>query len=150
MADDDALRMNSFEHEDAFAGGEDCVCRGGKCPRREGCVFWVNKQMRDSGSSLFVSELGFSSLKSGDCEVISETSGPRELINNNDITAVIVQILMRDIDHLDFLENIPSLQFYRADRLTDAGVKGNKLKVTATEEPLGLIPMYVPWRGTRI
>ena len=70
--------------------------------------------------------------------------------NNNNITAVIVQILMRDIDHLDFLENIPSLQFYRADRLTDAGVKGTKLKVTATEEPLGLIPMYVPWRGTRI
>ena len=150
VSEDDAVRSNSFQHEDAFAGDEDCVCRGGKCPRRDGCIFWVNKQLRDSGSSLYVSEKGFSTLSTGDCEIIAETAGPRELLNTGSTSAVFIEILIKDLDQADMIEDIPSLQFYRADRLEGAGLKGNKLKVTASTEPLGLIPMYVPWRGSRI
>jgi hypothetical protein len=157
VEDDDIKKITSFEHEDAFAGGGDCVCRGGVCPRREGCVFWVNKQMRESGASLFVSEKGYSQLSIGDVELIQETAGPRELIHlpkskedDSSSSAVIIQVLLRDIDQADMIEDVPSLQFYRADRLEGAGVEGNKLKVTATYEPLGLVPMYIPWRGTKI
>ena len=150
VSEDDALKGTSFQHEDAFAGDEDCVCRGGKCPRRDGCIFWVNKQLRDSGSSLYVSEHGFSTLATGDSEVVAETAGPRELINTGSTSAVFIEILIKDLDQADMIEDIPNVQFYRADRLTGAGVKGNKLKVTASSEPLGLIPMYVPWRGARI
>ena len=150
LEDEDALKINSFQHEDAFAGDEDCVCRGGKCPRREGCIFWVNKKLRDSGSSLFVSEQGFVELSAGHCEVIPESAGPRELINSSANSAVFIEVLIKDLDQADMIEDVPSLQFYRADRVVGAGVKGNKLKVTATDEPLGLIPMYIPWRGLKL
>ena len=150
LEDEDALKINSFQHEDAFAGDEDCVCRGGKCPRREGCIFWVNKQLRDSSSSLYVSERGFIELPAGYCEVIPESAGPRELINSSANSAVFIEVLIKDLDQADMIEDVPSLQFYRADRVVGAGVKGNKLKVTATDEPLGLIPMYIPWRGLKL
>lgn len=147
VEDEDVMQINSFQHEDAFAGDEDCVCRGGRCPRRDSCIFWVNKQLRDSGSSLFVSERGLSELSAGHCEFIPESAGPRELINSSAISAVLIEVLIKDLDAADMIEDVPSLQFYRADRLTGAGVKGNKLKVTATDEPLGLLPMHMPWRG---
>jgi hypothetical protein len=150
--------ITSFQkHDLAFASGdEDCVCRGGTCPRRESCIFWVQKQMRESGSSLFVSEKGYKYISAGDLEVIPETDGPREMINiaENDNSesnsAIFLQVLIKDLDAADFIEETPSIQFYRADRLDNAGVFGNKLKVTATTEPLGLVPMHVPWRGTKI
>mmetsp|Transcript_29778 Transcript_29778/g.28476 ORF Transcript_29778/g.28476 Transcript_29778/m.28476 type:complete len:289 (-) Transcript_29778:501-1367(-) len=150
--------ITSFQkHDLAFASGdEDCVCRGGTCPRRESCIFWVQKQMRESGSSLFVSEKGYKYISAGDLEIIPETDGPREMINiaeNDDSennSAIFLQVLIKDLDAADFIEETPSIQFYRADRLDNAGVVGNKLKVTATTEPLGLVPMHVPWRGTKI
>lgn len=38
---------------------DDCVCRGGICPRRFGCPFWVEKQQRDAASGLiFVAPVG--------------------------------------------------------------------------------------------
>ena len=33
------------------------VCRGGTCPRRYGCVFWVEKRLRDASSALAVQEI---------------------------------------------------------------------------------------------
>ena len=150
IEDDDLVRSNSFQHEDAFAGDEDCVCRGGKCPRREGCIFWVNKMMRDSGSSLYASEQGFSELTTGYCELIPESAGPRELINNSVYPAVLIEALIKDIDQADMIEDVPTLQYYRADRLVGAGVKGSKLKLKANDEPLGLIPMHIQWRGVKV
>ena len=150
VEDDDLVRSKSFEHEDAFAGDEDCVCRGGKCPRREGCIFWVNKMMRDSGSSLYASEQGSRELATGHCELIPESAGPRELINNSIYSAVLIEALLKDIDQVDMIEDVPTLQYYRADRLVGAGVKGSKLKLKANDEPLGLIPMHIQWRGVKI
>jgi PCO_ADO len=150
VEDDDLVRSKSFEHEDAFAGDEDCVCRGGKCPRREGCIFWVNKMMRDSGSSLYASEQGSCELATGYCELIPESAGPRELINNSIYPAVLIEALLKDIDQADMIEDVPTLQYYRADRLVGAGVKGSKLKLKANDEPLGLIPMHIQWRGVKV
>ena len=56
----------------------------------------------------------------------AETAGPRELINTGSTSAVFIEILIKDLDQADMIEDIPTLQFYRADRLTGAGVKGNK------------------------
>ena len=149
VTDDELLNSKSFSHEDAFAGEDDCVCRGGKCPRRDGCIFWVNKMLRDSDSSLFVTERGYTTVGAGECEMIQDTVGPRELINSGQTSAIYIDILMKDLDQADMIEDVPVLQYYRADRVDGAGVKGNKLKVYASNEPLGLIPMYVPWRGNR-
>ena len=150
VEDDDLVSSNSFQHEDAFAGDEDCVCRGGKCPRREGCIFWVNKMMRDSGSSLYASERGSCELTAGYCELIPESAGPRELMNNSIYPAVLIEALIKDIDQADMIEDVPSLQYYRADRLVGAGVRGSKLKLKANDEPLGLIPMHIQWRGVKV
>jgi hypothetical protein len=159
---------SAFAYEDAFAGEDDCVCRGGKCPRREGCIFWVNKMLRDSASSLLVEERGLRQLEVGDITVYESEVGPRELLNsplpqsannrpisgvagNKQESAIYLEVLMKDPEVFDRRDDIvPRLQYYLADRVDGAGVKGNRLRVTATDSPLGVLPMHIPWRGQPI
>jgi hypothetical protein len=149
----------SFFYEDAFAGEEDCVCRGGRCPRREGCVFWVNKQLRDSASSLIVEERGFSTFPLDRSILFDTETGPREFINGGKAdkqpgTAVLFEAFLKDAEVAERGAGagglIPDIQYYLADRLDCAGTMGAKLKVTAVKDPLGVMPMHVPWRGEAI
>jgi hypothetical protein len=132
-----ASAARAFAHEDVFARGEDeaedCVCRGGRCPRREGCVFWVNKRLRDAAASLAVQERGLRLLSPADPAptVWPEDAGPREYLRvgpddntavygsggtvatsgaDNGGAAVFLEVYVKNAEEADFIEPAPPLQ----------------------------------------
>ena len=135
--DASASAARAFAHEDVFARGEDeaedCVCRGGRCPRREGCVFWVNKRLRDAAASLAVQERGLRLLSPADPAptVWPEDAGPREYLRvgpddntavygsggtvatsgaDNGGAAVFLEVYVKNAEEADFIEPAPPLQ----------------------------------------
>jgi len=138
--DASASAARAFAHEDVFARGEDeaedCVCRGGRCPRREGCVFWVNKRLRDAAASLAVQERGLRLLTPSDPTptVWPEDAGPREYLRvgpdntaaaaavagpggtvatsgaDNGGAAVFLEVYVKNAEEADFIEPAPPLQ----------------------------------------
>lgn len=125
-----------ISHEDAFAesAGDDCVCRGGICPRRNGCIFWVEKQLRN--------QKGYMIGKMNNCIVDSKLAPyctfedaniiqPREFTNKQDEATVFVELLIKEDDFNSSLK--PNLiQYYRINSADNSGVH-----LYSCEFPLG-------------
>ena len=140
--------------EDAFALsiGEDCVCRGGICPRRHGCVFWVEKQLRDKNGYMIGQMKETVTTNHDDDKVyfaFQDTFNiqPREFLNNEKYPAVIIEILGKE-DDFDFVNIVSNMQYYRADVNDKSGrhcvsSSDSDVIVYSSEVPLGPAPIQL-------
>lgn len=73
------LTEGEEDYDDGEGEGEDeslddCVCRGGRCPRRWGCKFWVETMSKRIGVRVFASQRSSSLLSpSDDCVCLTGT-----------------------------------------------------------------------------
>ena len=146
-----------FRTEDAFAqGDDDCVCRGGMCPRRYGCVFWVEKKLRDENGYIVGNTKQERVLKTNDVYSYDTNQiSPHQFVTR-DSPAILLQILINDqYDELVNPTEIKTLQYFRVqNKVTNSQPVSSSIRHTeesssiilySTEEPLGYTPAHVPW-----
>ena len=132
---------------------DDCVCRGGRCPRQYGCSFWVEKQLQDSKKYL-LTELREETLDVNVVASRKQCNGPRELQLWPDAAASASASLVLELLHVEegVGDSIPNTLFYRrveVKRLFEGDEqKAKKIyKVTSAGDAFGLSPMSItlPW-----
>eukprot|EP01041_Mallomonas_annulata_P013940 gene13940-29672_t len=144
--ENECIQKNNYvdvSHEDVFAQGtDDCVCRGGKCPRRHGCIFWVEKQMRDNGAYLKGKIQHRKLYKSNSNFNFQDTETiPREYITNENPSAIVEIIINEE----ELIQDVPHIQYYKTDKILNSLSVGDEVSVFATDNPLGYIPSNIPW-----
>jgi hypothetical protein len=153
VLDDLSPKPSYLKNLDAFAiGDDDCVCRGGMCPRRYGCAFWVEKQVRDNGA-YFIAKEENTVLDSTSTDIANYSfhDGPREYAAFEEPTAVLELFSEIEADVLDRSSLPGQLLYYTATCLTDpSGQQTSTYKVQSSLAPLGYAPMHVPYNGPDI
>ena len=144
-----SMNKNSvkFSYEDAFAGSDDCVCRGGRCPRREGCIFWVQKKLRDNGSFFTIKDNGFIYITyDSEPDIVPHSNLPQEYDAVDDMV-VFISVLLKD----ESLETqlTYDYHYYRSDRILpvryDQYNMGQLYRIVPSDQPLGPSPIFVTY-----
>ena len=133
---------------DAFAGEEDCVCRGGRCPRRHGCSFWVEKQLRDKGAYFVANQRLFSLSRESESLSLSFPQGPKAFYGEG--SSALLELFDLDEEMADTNNEYSSqtMLYYTSSALVDRSHRSAPLfKVTSSTTPLGYPPVHVPYRG---
>ena len=142
-----------FAFEDAFASQvDDCVCRGGQCPRRQGCSFWLEKKMRDEGVSLIVKD--YRNCNSDYNGIFDVATNVRCIPHEAGICSYAAPVEQAAILSVLVQENYgdsPLIQYYRADRIiapqssssAAAAEDGVLYRLFASDRPLGIQPVHM-------
>ena len=132
--------VGSIEDDGFIENSEDdCVCRGGMCPRQYGCVFWVEKQLRDKGK-YYLAELSETTVEGAHSVTRRQDVGPRELLNLQDRPAVLLELLTAEEDVQ--ADSIEMFRYYHNSLVESSGGR-RQYKVTASTQPVGSSPMYI-------
>ena len=145
--DIDAEEDNDGCIQDGFitTGGEDdCVCRGGICPRRRGCKFWVEHMARKAAiklrgvrrpSELLTDVSQFRLFK-------SDSSGPYELSSVNGAAAyleVLVPDEMEGVEHEEIA--LDTTHYHLLEALEDR--QGMRVQLMSTVPPGVATPSFM-------
>ena len=117
----------------------DCVCRGGICPRRFGCPFWVDYQLRTKGKYLLSRR---KHTNFGDTMFIRrQDQGPREYKNVGGDNSIILELLQVQEDVTNEAK-LTTQYYHRAKSLDNSNGNTEQLiyKVTTQEKPFGILP----------
>jgi hypothetical protein len=139
---------------DGFAGEDDCVCRGGKCPRRWGCDFWVEKLVQDQGAYYIAQLDTIANVNAQSSRELSFEfgSGPREYTSLEEPSAVLE--LFTKEEELASMETVSipdQILYHRSSSLLDSnGQVSVNTKITSSSTPMGYGPMYTPYFGPGI
>ena len=121
---------------------EDCVCRGGMCPRRYGCVFWVEKQLRDNGkylkTALHETALRDCSGTSSSVFSRSQAFGPREFVGGSGANSAVLELICVEEDVS--IDQLKTQYYIRGGTGSD-----DDRRVTIAENPVGYRPMHIPF-----
>jgi len=140
VAEDSQLDLqigSLFAQDDAYAGDDDCVCRGGKCPRREGCTFWVQKKMRDNGLQMKANLGKICTLTPKDHFQVMDCQYGIQLIRTTNLPAAYLLAVNKE----NVVEG-PFFQYYRADKAMNNDDVNKIFRLIATDKPLGVEPQY--------
>lgn len=133
---------------DAFAGDDDCVCRGGRCPRRYGCSFWVEKQLRDSSAYFLANERRITLTRESGITEFQFGDGPRAMLGTSSSAVLELFSLAEEMEATESEHTAETMLYYSASVLLDLEQRPTStFKVSASASPLGYPPVHIPYRG---
>ena len=143
----DSLAETYQSSVDAFAGDDDCVCRGGRCPRRYGCSFWVEKQLRDSSAYFLANEQRMTLQPSEELQ-FQFSDGPRAMLGESSSALLELFELAEEMEAADSVHHVETTLYYSSSALIDLQQRQTSMfKVCASATPLGYPLVHIPYRG---